>query len=65
MAAVPRRAERLRRLARQLSEEFALPPDAIAARIDDYAVPKVWRLYWCDGPTEPQLQRAAEKLVPR
>ncbi|MFD9248293.1 hypothetical protein [Streptomyces bottropensis] len=61
--AVPRRAERLRRVAWKLTEQYGLPHDRqIEAEIDDYARPKRWVFSWRDGPTEAQLRRDAAKL---
>jgi hypothetical protein len=61
--AVPRRAERLRRIAYQLNEQYGLPRDTeVRTEIDEYARPKVWRFLWWDGPTEGQVKRAAAKL---
>ncbi|MBV1940846.1 hypothetical protein KUF83_30390 [Streptomyces sp. BV286] len=63
MAAVPRRAERLRKVAWKLTEQYGLPRDRqIEAEIDDYARPKRWTFVWRDGPTETQLRRAAAQL---
>ncbi|MEV0487275.1 hypothetical protein AB0I69_42585 [Streptomyces sp. NPDC050508] len=63
MAAVARRAERLRKVAWSLTEQYELPLDRqIEARIDDYARPKRWTFFWWDGPTETQVRRAAAKL---
>ncbi|MET9528209.1 hypothetical protein [Streptomyces coeruleorubidus] len=61
--AVPRRAERLRKVAWKLTEQYGLPHNGqIEAEIDDYAHPKRWRFIWWDGPTETQVRRAAAKL---
>ncbi|MEW1677964.1 hypothetical protein AB0O47_32725 [Streptomyces noursei] len=63
MAAVPRRAERLRRIAWKLSEQYGLPRGGeLEAEIDDYSRPKKWVLRWRDGPTVTQARRAAGKL---
>lgn len=63
MAAVPRRAERLRKLAWKLTEQYAMPRGReVEVAIDDYSRPKVWVVSWRDGPTETQLRRAAAKL---
>ncbi|MFF4188188.1 hypothetical protein ACFYZ9_33835 [Streptomyces sp. NPDC001691] len=63
MAAVPRRAERLRKVARKLSEQYGLPHnERIEAELDEYARPKRWTFMWRDGPTETQVRRAAAKL---
>ncbi|WP_404949052.1 hypothetical protein HFP70_35305 [Streptomyces sp. ARC14] len=63
MAAVPRRAERLRKVAWQLTEQYGLPRNRpFEAEIDPYARPKRWVLEWRDGPTETAVRRAAAKL---
>ncbi|MFC8640072.1 hypothetical protein ACFUC2_04850 [[Kitasatospora] papulosa] len=63
MAAVPRRAERLRKVAWQLTEQYGLPNNRqMEAEVDDYARPKQWRFCWRDGPTETQVRRGAAKL---
>ncbi|MGW7505907.1 hypothetical protein ACWGIR_30900 [Streptomyces albidoflavus] len=63
MGTVPRRAERLRKVARKLTEQYGLPWERpIEAEIDAYARPKQWVLSWQDGPTEGQVRRAAAKL---
>lgn len=61
--AVPRRAERLRKVAWQLTEQYGLPRDGqIEAELDEYARPKRWTFFWRDGPTETAVRRAAAKL---
>ncbi|MFC8538032.1 hypothetical protein ACFUJY_29530 [Streptomyces sp. NPDC057249] len=63
MAAVPRRAERLRKVAWKLTEQYGLPRGReVTAELDPYSRPKVWVIEWRDGPTEAQLRRAAAKL---
>ncbi|MFD3815160.1 hypothetical protein ACFWRZ_08840 [Streptomyces rubiginosohelvolus] len=63
MAAVPRRAERLRKVAWKLTEQYALPRGReVEAELDDYSHPKCWTFLWRDGPTETQVRRAAAKL---
>ncbi|WP_433860201.1 hypothetical protein [Streptomyces kronopolitis] len=63
MAAVPRRAERLRKVAWKLTEQYGLPHNGqIEAELDEYARPKRWTFFWRDGPTETQVRRAAAKL---
>ncbi|MFD7763617.1 hypothetical protein [Streptomyces microflavus] len=63
MAAVPRRAERLRKIAWKLTEQYKLPRGReVEAALDDYSRPKCWVLSWRDGPTETALRRAAAKL---
>lgn len=61
--AVPRRAERLRKVAWKLTEQYDLPRDRqIEAELDEYAHPKRWAFFWRDGPTETAVRRAAAKL---
>ncbi|MEW1657913.1 hypothetical protein [Streptomyces sp. NPDC093707] len=61
--AVPRRAERLRRIAWKLSEQYGLPRGGeLDAEIDEYTRPKKWVFCWRDGPTETQVRRAAARL---
>jgi hypothetical protein len=63
MAAVPRRAERLRKIAWKLTEQYKMPRNwPIEAEVDEYTQPKRWTFIWRDGPTETQVQRAAAKL---